>query len=71
MKFNSEEYKEFMRKHATKLWQNDAHRKSVGPKISAGLLGKKKPGLFWFNNGLINTRAKEMPVGDNWKSGRK
>lgn len=78
MKFNSDEYVDFMINHSREMWKNRTtdEKKQVGQKISKTLKEKYKhtchpckgmkglgKGLRWWNNGSINTRAKECPDG--------
>jgi len=75
MKMDSAEYSEFMRRHATELWQRPGHRESVGAKISEALAATKEQRsarmstLIWFNDGARNVRVPECP-GDGWQRGR-
>ena len=42
MEFGSEQYCEFMRRHATEMWQRPGHRENVGVKISEALVASKE-----------------------------
>lgn len=72
MVFNSPEYKQFMSKHTTAMWQDPEHRYKTGKAISAALKNKPREctkGTFWWNNGYELKRSAECP-GAEWVKGR-